>query len=219
MTTKVFVLLALLLLVPFASALPTTGDATLIGANNFTVPVTGASGYAYVIWGQAAGQNNWMSYNSTLSGGAADIKIWGAPLIGGRTVYFKACDATGCGAEKTVAIPSVTPLPVPTYGDPLRNIMQSHFALPNITAEIPGAYAMLGMPVMIIWAIMYVAVFAGIWLRTRTVRLALVVGFLAIPFIISNTTGLMLGMPVSVQILINGMMAAAIAGTIYGFFK
>jgi hypothetical protein len=29
----------------------------------------------------------------------------------------------------------------------------------------------------------------------------------------------MLGMPVSVQILINGMMAAAIAGTIYGFFK
>jgi hypothetical protein len=47
----------------------------------------------------------------------------------------------------------------------------------------------------------------------------LIVGFLCIPFIVNQTTGLMLGMPVSFQILINGMMAAAIAGAVYGFVK
>lgn len=201
------------------TALPTTGDPTLVGSNNFTVPVTGASGYAYVIWGQSSGNNNWMSENQSVTGGVANVIVWGSPLIGGRTVYYKACDATGCGAEKTVSIPEVTPLPVPSYGDLLRRIMQSHFALPNITAEMPAALTTTGAPIMLFWAIIYIAVFAGLWLRTRTVRLSLIVGFLAIPFIVNSTTGLMLGMPVSLQIVMNGMMAAAIAGTIYGFVK
>jgi hypothetical protein len=211
--------LALTLLTGIVAALPTTGDATLVGSNNFTVPVTGASGYAYVIWGQSAGNNNWISDNVSVSGGAADVLVWGSPLIGGRTVYFKACDATGCGAEKTTTIAAVTPLPVPTYGDALRRITASHFGFINITAEMPTALTTTGAPVMLFWAIIYVAVFAGLWLRTRTVRLSLIVGFLCIPFIVNQTTGLMLGMPVSFQILINGMMAAAIAGAVYGFVK
>lgn len=160
-----------------------------------------------------------MSNNETVVGGTASVTVMGAPLIGGRTVYYKACDATGCGNELTVAIPDVTPAPVPTFGDPLRRIIGAHFALPNITAEMPSALTTTGAPLLLMWGIIYVAVFAGLWLRTRTVRLALIVGFLSIPLIATSATGLYLGTPVALQLVMIGMMAAALAGTVYGFVK
>ena len=219
-TRHLVVLLALALMVSGAWAAPTVGDATLVSSNNFTVPVSGAAGYTYVIWGQATGTQNWMSSNSSLSGGAADVRVWGAPLIGGRTVYYKACDSTGCSSEKTVAIPTVTPLPVPTYGDQLRRISDSHFGLPNITAEIPVALtSALGWPILLIFGIIYVAIFAGLWLRVRTVRMPLMVAFIAIPFVLNAGAGLYLGLPIDLGILMTGLMAAALAGTVYSFWN
>lgn len=209
----------MVLLVGAAQAVPATGVAILVSSNNFTVPVAGAVNYAYVIWGQSAGNNNWMSENSSVVAGAANIRVFGAPLIGGRTVYYRACDSTGCGNERTVAIPAVTPLPVPTFGDPMRRIMNSHLAWPNITAEFPGSLTTTGAPIMLFYGISYVCVFAGLWLRTRTVRLSLIVGFLSLPLVVSAASGLYLGMPVYLQLLVWGMMAAALAGTVYGLMK
>jgi len=211
--------LVLTLLTGIASALPTTGDATLVGSNNFTVPVTGASGYAYVIWGQSAGNNNWMSDNVSVTGGTAVVQVFGAPLIGERIVYYRACDATGCGAEKTVSILAVTPIPVPSYGDPLRRIMSSHFALPNITAEMPNALTALGTPIMIFWGIIYIAFLVGLWLRTRTVRLSLMIMFLTAPFMISPTAGLYLGIPTALAYVMLQLAGAMLAGVVYVFTK
>jgi len=211
--------LVLTLLTGIASAIPTTGDATLVGSNNFTVQVTGASGYAYVIWGQSAGNNNWMSENATVTGGTATVTVWGAPIIGDRTIYYKACDATGCGAEKTVAIPTVTPIPVPSYGDPLRRIMSAHFALPNITAEMPNALTGLGTPIILFWSILYIAFLLGLWLRTRTVRMSLMVMFLTAPFLISPTAGLYLGITTSAAYVMLQLAGAALAGIVYMFTK
>jgi hypothetical protein len=211
--------LVLTLLTGIVSAIPTTGDATLVGSNNFTVEVTGASGYAYVIWGQSTGNNNWMSENASVTGGAATITVWGAPIIGGRTVYYKACDATGCGAEKTASIATVTPIPVPSYGDPLRRITSSHFALPNITAEMPNALTALGTPIMIFWGIIYIAFLVGLWLRTRTVRLSLMIMFLTAPFMISPTAGLYLGIPTALAYVMLQLAGAMLAGVVYVFTK
>lgn len=200
-------------------ALPTTGDATLISPNNFTVPVTGAADFAVVIWGQSAGNNNWISNNYTLTGGSADVMVFGAPLIGNRTVYFRACDSTGCGAEKTVDIPNATPLPVPTFGDPMRRIIASHFAFQNITAEMPNALTTTGAPVMIFFGVIYIAFLVGLWLRTRTVRLSLMMLFLTAPFIISPSVGLYLGIPASLAYVILQLAGAMLAGVVFMFVK
>lgn len=191
----------------------------MVGSNNFTVPVTGASGYAYVIWGQSAGNNNWMSENVSVVGGNAVVLVFGAPLIGERTVYYRACDSTGCGAEKTVSILAVTPIPVPPYGDPMRRIMSSHFALPNITAEMPNALTGLGTPIMIFWGIIYIAFLVGLWLRTRTVRLSLMMMFLTAPFLISPTAGLYLGIPTALAYVMLQLAGAMLAGIVYMFTK
>lgn len=204
-----------LLIVGTCSAVPTTGVASAISSNNFTSTVTGITGSdVWIIWGQASGNENWNTGNNTATGGTADVRVWGAPLIGGRTVYFKACDTTGCGNERTAAIPAITPLPVPTFGDPLRRVITSHFGISNITAEIPGAYTMTGAPVLLIWGIMYICVFVGFWLRTRTVRLAFFLVLLTAAFIFSSTQGLFLGAP-SVAVYFIPLLAACLAGVVY----
>ena len=203
------------LLVATCSAVPTTGVASAISSNNFSSTATGVTGSnAWIIWGQSTGNENWNTGNVTATAGSATILVWGAPLIGGRTVYFKACDTTGCGNERTAAIPAITPLPVPTYGDPMRRVITSHFGLPNISAEIPGAYTMTGAPVLLIWGIMYICVFVGFWLRTRTVRLGFFIVLLTAAFIFSASQGLFLGMP-SVAVYFIPLMAACLAGIAY----
>lgn len=144
--------------------------------------------------------------------------VQGAPLIGGRTVYFKACDATGCGNEQTVSIPAVTPVPVPTFGDPLRNVISSRFALINITQNIPAAYGLTGSPVVLLWGIMYLCVFVGFWLRTRSVGLALFMVLLTVPFLVSEYAGLYLGMP-SIAVGFIALLAAAMAGLLMTLVK
>ncbi|MDD5395521.1 MAG: hypothetical protein PHE17_21060 [Thiothrix sp.] len=160
-----------------------------------------------------------MSENATVTGGAATIVVWGAPIIGERTIYYKACDATGCGAEKTASIAAVTPIPVPSYGDPLRRITSAHFALPNITAEMPNALTALGTPIMIFWGIIYIAFLVGLWLRTRTVRMSLMIMFLTAPFMISPTAGLYLGIPTALAYVMLQLAGAMLAGVVYVFTK
>jgi hypothetical protein len=198
-----------------AMALPTTGVASDISSNNFTSTATGVTGdSAYIIWGQASGVHNFNTGNFTASGGSCAIRVWGAPLIGGRTVYFKACDTTGCGNERTVAIPSVTAIPVPTFGDGMRELTSSHFALPNISAALTDAYTATGAPVLLVWGIMYICVFVGFWLRTRTVRLAFFMVMLTAAFIFAVDQGLMLGAP-SVAVMFIPVLAACMAGMLY----
>lgn len=200
-------------------AVPTTGAASAISSNNFTSTATGVSGgSAWVIWGHSSGNENFNTGNTTATGGSSTIMVWGAPLIGGRTVYYKACDVTGCGNERTVSIPAITPLPVPTFGDPLRSVITSHFAIINITAAIPAAYGLTGSPIILLWGIMYLCVFVGFWLRTRSVGLALFMVLLTVPFLASEYAGLYLGMP-SIAVGFIALLAAAMAGLVMTLVK
>ncbi len=203
------------MLVGHAVALPTTGAASLIGSNNFTSTATGVTGTsAYIVWGQATGVYNFNTGNSTATAGSSTIKVWGAPLIGGRTVYFKACDTTGCGSELTAAIPQVTAIPVPTFGNGLRELTSSHFAITNISSALTGAYVASGTPILLLWGIMYLCIFVGFWLRTRSGRLGFVMVMLIVPFIAYETAGLYLGLP-SVASGFIMVLAALLAGMVY----
>ena len=206
-------------MVGICQAIPTTGAASLISSNNFTSTATGVTGdTAYVIWGQATGIYNFNSGNWSGTGGTVDVEVVGAPLIGGRTVYYKACDSTGCGSELTVAIPSITPLPVPTYGNAMRDIIHRRFAFWNITDKIPEAYTYTGMPVILIWGGIYAAILIGFWLRTRTGRMSLFVALLTLAFVGTAGAGLYLGLP-SALFSFAMLGAAALAGIVYSLLK
>ena len=73
---------------------------------------------------------------------------------------------------------------------------------------------MMGNPIILIWGIMYLCVFVGFWLRTRSVRLALFMVLLTVPFIASQYTGLYLGMP-SIAVGFISLLAACLAGAVY----
>jgi hypothetical protein len=73
---------------------------------------------------------------------------------------------------------------------------------------------MMGNPIILIWGIMYLCVFVGFWLRTRSVRLALFMVLLTAPFIVSQYTGLYLGMP-SIAVGFISLLAACLAGAVY----
>ncbi len=209
-----------MLLAGIATALPTNGAATAISSNNFTVPVTGASGDTFIAWGYETGWHNWASANYTAVAGSASVLVYGAPLMGGRTVYYIACDATGCGAtELTAVIPAVTPIPTTTFGYWYTSLSKSHFAIDQIAPNILPGYIATGVNVTVIWGIMFFFIFLGFWFRTRSVRMAFIVGLLMAAFIVTPTAGLYLGVPLGFQIIAQGLMAAALAGIIIAFIK
>lgn len=216
MNYKYLLFVVLLLALPLVSAVPTTGDATAISSNNFTVPVAGASGDVWISWGLATTAEPWGSGVYQENG---DIRVYGAPLLGGSVVYYKACDSSGCGVIKTVNIPSVTPMPTTTFGNPYRNLTREHFAITSIAPNILPGYLGSGITPTLLWGIMFFFIFFGFWFRTRSVRLAIILGFIMAAFILTPTGGLFLGAPLTFQLVAQGLMAAAIAGILVGFIR
>ena len=220
MTTKLLTLLTLtvmLLLIGAVQAVPTVGAASGVTSNSFNVTMTGSDGGdTWVAWGQATGQNNWASATQT---GDGVFYVYGAPIIGGTTVYYKGCDSTGCGNELTAPIPAITPLPTPTFGKIFTNLTAQHFAMTSIPAALVAAYVATQVSITIFAGILFFFVFFGFWFRTKSVRLALVLGLLMAVFIITPTAGLMLGAPVLFQLCAQGFMAAAIAGVLVSFMR
>lgn len=219
MTTKLLVgLLAIVLLIAGVSAVPTGGAASAISSNNFTVAVAGSNGGdTWIAWGTATGAHPWASGFYT---GDGSIMVYGAPIIGGSTVYYVACDSTGCDPnERTLNIPAITPLPTSNFGLGYRNMTNRHFAIDSIAPNILPGYLATGMEPTLLWGIMFFFIIFGFWFRTRSVRLVLILSFVMAAFILTPTAGLMLGAPLLFQYVAQGLMAAAMAGILVSFIR
>jgi hypothetical protein len=220
MTTKLLALglLAICLIVAGVSAVPTGGAASAISSNNFTVAVTGSDGGdVWIAWGTKAGAHPWGSSYIT---GDGDVTVYGAPISGGSTIYYIACDSTGCDTnEQTLNIPAITPVPTSTFGSGYRAMTNRHFAIDSIAPNILPGYFATGISPTLLWGIMGFFLIFGFWFRTRSVRLVLILGLLLATFIVTPTTGLMLGMPLLWQYIAQGLAAACFAGILLSFIR
>lgn len=211
------IFLALVVVVPSpVLAAPTTGVATAISSNNFTVPIDGASGDTWVAFGMLSGYLGWGSQIET---SPSSITVYGAPLLGGETYYYQACDSTGCGVERSLSLPAITTVPTPTFGNAYRNLSAQHFRVTSIPAKLPEGYLATGVAPVLLWSIMFFFIMFGYWFRTRSVRMPLVMTFLLAMFIVSPLSGLYLGTIVAWQAIAAGFMAVMLAGIFLSFIR
>lgn len=213
-------IIGLLVLVSIAQAIPAGGAATGVASNNFTVPVAGAVGDTFVAWGRAPGHYNFASGTYTPDGGAVNVEVFGAPLLGGKTVYYVACDSTGCDPnERNVLIPDVTPIPTTTFGVYYYALSQSHFKIDQIAPNTIPAYTATGVSAIVMWGIMFMMIFMGIWFRTKSVRLPFILAMIVGAFILPIGSGLYLGAPITMQLVAQGLIPAALAGIIFAMIR
>lgn len=213
------IFITLLLLAGITSALPTTGAAADVNSNGFNTTVTGITGTdVWIFWGDYSGKENWITPNVTAVAGTATVQVIGAPIYGGETIVFQACDSTGCGNEQTVTISAVTPVPITTYGQLLRNITNSRFNPSVIQASLLSTYTTVA-PAVIMFGIALLMFVFGIWMRTKSVRLIMIVGLLIYPFVYLSNAGLHLGLPLVAQSIAIGLFAASLAGLLISFIR
>ena len=215
----ILILIMLLAVGSVAQALPTTGVPTLIGSNNATIPVTGITGTeAYVLWGMVPGGEMWITPNWTATTGSANIQIIGAPMLGGKKYFVRACDASGCGNEVSFTTIPVTQIPVIAYGANMRNLTATRFNLVLMGGTLFKSYTNL-MPTTVMFGLLFGAITIGFWLRTKSVRLISILMIIVSPFIVSSGAGLYMGIPLVEQALGQALLAAGMAGIMLSFVK
>jgi hypothetical protein len=218
-----YVMIALLLLggfisilIPPASAVPTTGAATLVGSNNATLSATGGGTTGWFTYGTNPGNEYWTTPNITIpAGGAFTYRIAHSPLTGNTLWYFTACDETGCGSENSFITTAVTPIPRTNLGGFYRNITESGFDIPNMATNLIAPFRWNpNIPLTIIFMLLFSPIFIGIWLRSRTVLIAMITGFITGSFILYANTGLQLGMPPEIIVVSQAICYIAFAGIV-----
>jgi hypothetical protein len=221
-------LLVLLLIVAAipAAAIPVTGAASAVSNNNFTIACTGASGETFLKWGtQEAAPLVW-SANETPSAGTATITVAGSPILPSMLYYAKCCDETGCDATPvSFTTSAITPIATTTLGSGIKNLTKNRFNVLYLGEKVAEPYSWLfpsdekQTGIALVFGLAMFAVFAGIWLRTRSVAVPLIMGLLSGSFLLYSTQGLMMGIPVEFIGIAQGMFYAAFAGTLLYFFK
>ena len=193
-------------------ALPTTGAATLVGTNNATIACTGTTGAWYVQYGETD-PGYWKTPNQTAG---SNVTIQGS-LFGTTTYIYACCDSIGCGSSLTFLTGTVTPLQTYNLGDAYINITQNNYNIPMMGQHLLDPYIWNpNMPVTIIFMLIFSPVFIGIWLRSRTVLVALIFGFIVSSFILFNNGSSALGisMPPELVSLCQAICYVAFAGCI-----
>ena len=108
-TTLICLVVAILCaFVGIVGALPTTGAATDIGNNNFTLHATGAVGDTYFVYGLLPDWQGLQTVSVSPVGGVAEIDVRGAPIMPSTLYYAKVCDTTGCGNVVSFTTAEVT---------------------------------------------------------------------------------------------------------------
>jgi hypothetical protein len=217
------IVLGFVLLTSIVHAVPTGGAAGAITTNSFNVSVTGSDGGdTWIAWGQLSKSYPWGSGYQT---GDGTIMVYGAPIIGGSKIYYVACDNTGCDpTERSLTIPAITPMPTTTFGDAFKILSGRHFAITSILPQISTGYTASGMPMMVFWGIVWMAIFFGFWFRTKSVRLALIVGLLMAMFLVqplssTGTNAMGFSLPLAFQRVAQGLMIVAIAGIVISWMR
>ena len=217
------VLLVTAVIITAVHALPTTSAAYNIGSNNFTVDITTSDGGdVWVVWGGMPGNE---LFGSQVQTGDCTLTVYGAPLLGGKTIWYKSCDSTGCDpVEQTLVIPAITPIPVSTFGNAYRNLTARHFAIDSIAPNILPGYTATGVTPTLLWGIMFFFIFWGFFFRTKSVRMVIILGILMAAFIATPMIGSAVGplgfnIPVLFEYVAQGFLAVAISGVLISFIR
>jgi len=219
-----WVILAVILWVGVASAIPAGTTATLIGNNNVTFTATSASSHAWFEYGMS--QNTLVVWTQNITAGG--LYTWtevGSPLASGETYYVAGCDDTGCDTPVTFTLLDATPLPTTTYGILFTNATQSRFNILAMIKNIPAPYAWLfpasnqALAITIIAGIVFFGIFFGLAMRTRYAAVPVLIGLISAPYLLYQIQGLGLGIPVEFQAIAQGLMYAAVAGVLVLILK
>jgi len=197
-------------------AAPTTGAATLIGNNNFTISATGCSGTCWFQWGMNAGTSYAHTPNQTPTGGAISYTLRGTPVFGSTKYYYKACDSSGCGSEQSLTTLAITTVAVPTFNSYYQNMTENNFDPANafwnfikVYTDISGA--------TIFYGLFLAMIFGGMWLRTRGTHTANIFGMICISLFASSAVGLQLGLPPEFLAVGQALMYISLTGAIMAF--
>ena len=210
-------LVAIVLVCGVASALPVTGTATAIGNNNVTFGGTGITGtVGWFQFGEAVGTSYAHTKNITAVGGVINFTMRGSPLVGNNTFYYRACDSTGCGSEVSFIVAQVTPLPLTTFGSYAQNMTENGLDPGNFLWNSLQPY-MAVTGATLFYALIFMMIFVGVWLRTRQTGAAVQLGIICMALFGSAAVGLQLGMPPEFVSAAQALMYIGIAGAIVSF--
>lgn len=215
----IFLMVVLMLIctviAPPASAVPTTGAATAVGSNNATLAATGVGSIGWFEYGTMSGNLYWKTPNQTVSGGTMIYTVAHAPLTGNALWYYRACDTTGCGAQGSFNTLAVTPLPTVHLGGFYENVTESGFDIAFMAQNLIDPYTWNpNIPLTVIFMLCFSPIFIGVWLRSRTIMVVLLLGFITGSFLLYADRGLNLGMPAELVSLAQAMCYIAFAGAV-----
>jgi hypothetical protein len=223
MKRLLFLFVALALLVTTVCAVPTTQAATLIGNNNVTLNCAGAVGDT---WFQYGTDPTILNYWSNIETAASSITVTGGPIYPSTTYYFQAWDSTG-GAANVLSFTTaaITPLPTSTLGSAITNMTRSNFNLLAMPANLVVPYGWLfpadtaEMSLTIVFGMLMMFIYIGMWLRTRSVATGVIMGILTSSFILFTNQGLNLGIPTEFANIAQGILYASLAAILLTFLK
>lgn len=206
------VCISLLLLCAVVSATPTTLPATLVGTNNFTMNGNGIVGsVGWFQWGMDVAGSSWAkTSNVTPVAGFTNYTMFGSPVYGVTTYYFRACDTTGCGSELSLITPAVTPLPTLLSGVNAQAVIDSHFDLTTVFWNSMAPYTNVTGST-IFYAAILILLLGGMWLRTRGTALVSTFTMLCAGLTASSVTGLQLGLPPELNALLQAILYVSLS--------
>jgi hypothetical protein len=208
-------ILLCLIAVGTVHALPNTIAVTAIGSNNATLSASGASDTGWFIWGENYGNEYWITPNQTVDGGTFSYRIHSSPLYGNTVYYVRACDVTGCGNEVSFTTLPVTPMPTASIGGFYTNITESGFDPLMMMYNIGGPYVWNSeVPLTIVFMLVFSPLFIGVWARSRSVLVSLILGFITGSFFLYANQGLGLGMPPEIISVAQAFCYIAFAGCV-----
>lgn len=216
-THKLGILIGLFVMVSVASAAITTGAATAVGSNNATIACTGATGQWFVQWG-STNMVYWQSSNQ--SAASTSYRIHESPMTGNTLLYYQCCDSLGCGNQLSFTTLPVTPIPVQTIGGLYENMTENGYDLPSIAANLIDPYVWnftgnVDRGTTIIFMMLFSPIFIGVWLRSRSALVALLLGFISGGFILTlQSSNIGVSMPPEVVAIAQAMVYIAFAGSV-----
>lgn len=210
----ILTIIGLFLLISVVSAAITTGAATAVGSNNATIGCSGSTGNWWVQWGSSV-MVYWQS--SPQSNTTTTYRIHESPMTGNTQMFYQCCDSTGCGTQSSFVTLPVTPLPTQNIGSVYENMTEVGYDLPSIAAHLIDPYIWnADMPITIIFMLLFSPIFIGVWLRSRSALVALLLGFITGGFILTVHANNQLGisMPPEIIGIAQAMVYIAFAGSV-----
>lgn len=195
-----FIMLMMLMLVVLAcgvSAVPVTSPVAPGDISNRQVVfhATGGVSPCWFQWG--VGTNRyWTTPNQTVTGDFSDIQF-SSPMLTGDTYTVVACDSTGCDlSSESFTVPRAGALNSTNYGSLVIGIMRGGFNITSTSESIITPYGkyMSGLSptvttgaASIVWGIFFFIIFAGYWIRGRSILIPAILAIMGGLFFVSNS--------------------------------